>query len=228
MKLLVSDYDGTIKIDSVIRNSYIPNGTISCIQDFISAGNMFMIATSRPYDSIMDEIEKYHIPYDFLSTLNGCIIHDNSGNIIYSKDVVELNVDELKVLYSCIDKIETVKDDDKILYYIFKTNLFISSKNLIKHLEKAGFNIQSWFMNTYSIVHAVSDKVDSVEFIRKSLDIDYKNIITVGDDINDLKMLANYYSYGIIKPVPEFEVLDTCDKKVKSLKHAFKYINKNI
>lgn len=228
MKLLVSDYDGTIKIDSMVRNPYIPNGTISGITDFISAGNMFMIATSRPYDSIISEINKYSIPYDFVSTLNGCIIHDNSGSVIYSKEILNLDLVDLYKLYSCIEKIETIKDNDKVLYYIFRTKLFESSKKLIRDLRKTGFDVQSWFMNTFNIVHPISDKLDSIEHIRKSLNLDDRNVITVGDEIEDLKMLKNYFSYGIIKPVPNVEVLDACSKKVKSLRDAFKDINKNI
>ena len=105
MKLLVSDYDGTIEIEELFKDPYIPNGTISNIHDFRSAGNKFMIATARPYDSIMDEVDRYGIPYDFLSTLNGCVIHDNNGNIINSMDMPDLDIDEFYKLYSCIDNV---------------------------------------------------------------------------------------------------------------------------
>ena len=134
MKLLVSDYDGTIEIDELFKDPYIPNGTISNIHDFRSAGNRFMIATARPYDSIIDEVNKYGFPYDFISTLNGCIIHDNNGQVIYSKELPDLDMDEFHKLYSCIDKIELIKERDKNLYYIFKTrflNTSKSGKNLI-------------------------------------------------------------------------------------------------
>lgn len=228
MKLLVSDYDKTIEIDSIFRNPYIPKGTIPNISKFIEHGNMFMIATSRPYDSIIDEIYKYGIPYDFISTLNGCIIHDNDGNVVYSKEMIKIDFEEFYKLYSCIDKIELIKDKDRDLYYIFKTKLFTSSKRLIERLEQTGFDIQSWFMNTYNIVHPISNKVESIDFIQKRLGIDDMDVITVGDSIADLQMIKNYFSYGIVKPLPNIQILENCDKKVKSLKDAFKHINKNI
>ena len=228
MKLLVSDYDGTIEIEELFKDPYIPKGTISNINDFRSAGNKFMIATARPYNSIMSEIEKYHIPYDFVSTLNGCIIHDNNGNIINSMDMPDLDIEELYKLYSCINKIELIKGKDKNLYYIFKTKFLKSSKKLIEHLEKSKFNVQSWFLNTYNIVHPISNKIDSIRFIQSLLGISDDSIITVGDAKDDLEMIKNYYSYGIIKFLPDFEVLRNCDVKVKSLNDAFKYINKNI
>ena len=228
MKLLVSDYDGTIEIDSFLRNPYIPSGTISGIEEFMNNGNMFMIATARPYDSIMSAIRRNGIPYDYVSTLNGCIVHDKDGEIIYSKDMLELDIEEFYKLYSCIDKIELIKEKDRNLYYIFKTKLFNSTEKLVSDLKRAGFDIQSWFKETYNIVHPASNKVDSIEFIRKSLDICGKDVITVGDGHDDLKMIKNYYSYGIIRPLSNVNILDNCDKKVKSLSDSFKYINKNI
>ena len=228
MKLLVSDYDGTIEIEELFKDPYIPKGTISNIHDFRSAGNKFMIATARPYDSIMSEIKEYHIPYDFISTLNGCVIHDNNGNIINSMDMSDLDIDEFYKIYSCIDKIETIKYEDRLLYYTFKTKLFKSSRKLITHLESSGFDVQSWFLNTYNIAHPTSNKIDSVRYVQTLLGINDDSVITVGDAKDDLKMIKNYYSYGIVSYLPNFEVLRNCDVKVKSLNDAFKYINKNI
>ena len=228
MELLVSDYDCTIETDRLVGPSYIPKGTISNIKNFRSGGNKFMIATARTYDSIMHDIKYYNIPYDFVSTLNGCIIHDNSGNLIYSKDIIDLDIDELYKLYSCIDKIELIKDMDKTLYYIFKTKFLKSSRRLIEYLEKSGLDVYSYFLNSYSIVHPVSNKVDSVRYIQELLDLDDTEIITVGDGLDDVKMLKNYYSYGVLKFLSNPEVMDYSNVKVKSLNDAFKYINKNI
>lgn len=226
MKLLVSDYDGTIEIEELFKNPYIPKGTISNIQHFIDSGNKFMIATARPYDSIIKEVDRYNIPYDFISTLNGCIIHDNNREVIYSKDKIDLDIEEFYKLYSYIDKIETIKYEDRLLYYTFKTKFF--SRKLIRHLESFGFDVQSWFLNTYNIAHPISNKIDSIRFIQSLLGISDDSIITIGDAKDDLEMIKNYYSYGIISYLPDFEIMKNCNKKVKSLNDAFKYINKNI
>ena len=151
-----------------------------------------------------------------------------TGNIINSMDMPDLNKEELYKIYSCINKIESIKDKDKVLYYIFRTKLFKSSRKLIKHLESSGFDIQSWFLNTYNIAHPISNKIDSVRFIQSLLGINDDSIITIGDAKDDLEMIKNYYSYGIISYLPNFEVLRNCDVKVKSLNETFKYINKNI
>ena len=228
MKLLVSDYDKTIEVEGIFRKDHIPKGTISGIEKFMNDGNLFMIATARPYESIMYEVERYGIPYNFISSLNGCIVHDNNKEVVYSKDTISLNLKKLRKLYSCIEKIETIKDKDKVLYYTFKTKLFTSSKRLIQRLESRGFDVQSWLMNTYSIAHAESNKVDSIEFIQERYNISDSDVIVVGDSNDDLQMIEDYFSYGIIKPLPNADVMAECNVKVKSLKEALKHINKNI
>ena len=228
MKLLVSDYDKTIEVEGIFRRDHIPKGTISGIEKFMDDGNMFMIATARPYESIMSEVDRYGIPYNFISSLNGCIVHDNNKEVIYSKDTISLNLKKLRKLYSCIEKIETIKDKDKVLYYAFKTKLFTSSHRLIQRLEAKGFDVQSWLMNTYSIAHAKSNKSESIEFIQERYNIPDDDVFVVGDSDDDLEMIENYFSYGIIKPIPNPDVMAQCNVKVRSLKDALKHINKNI
>src|SRR5574344_1034320 len=83
MKLLVSDYDGTLKPD--IKNLYL---NIEAIKRFKEKGNTFMISTGRSFVSIKKEITKYNIPYDFLSCNDGAILFDNNDNILY-KNIIE-------------------------------------------------------------------------------------------------------------------------------------------
>lgn len=227
MKLLVSDYDDTIKVMTFLGNERIPKGTIKNINDFRNKGNKFMIATARTYKSIMYEVEYYSIPYDYISCLNGADIYDKDG-LIYSKDMIELNIEKLKKIYSCIYKIEQFKEKDKTLYYYVYIKLLESSKRIIESLKSVNVCINSYFFHKLNIVSPMSDKVDSIRFIQDLLEINDNDVITVGDGINDASMIENYYSYGIIKLFPNKDVLKNCDKKVKSLKCALKDINKNI
>ena len=228
MKLLVSDYDDTIEISPLFKGTYIPRGTISNIRDLIHDGNKFMIATSRPYDSIMKEVKGYNIPYSFISTLNGCVVHDDKNKVVFSKGTCDLNVAELYKLYSCIENIEEIKDKDKVLYYIFRTKLLKNPEKLFDDLKNNGFDVQSRFLRTYNFVHPSSNKIDSIKAVQELLGIADNNIITVGESKADLEMIKAYYSYGVKHFLPNFEVLRNCNKKVKSLNDAFKYINKNI
>lgn len=225
MMLLVSDYDSTIKIDSLFKNPYIPNGTISSILEFMNGGNKFMIATARPYDSIISEVNKYNIPYDFLSVLNGTVIYDKNG-IIYSKDMIYLDIDSFYKLYSCINKIELVKDNDRLLYYIFMTKFLKCSKSLINDLKGYNLDIQSWFLNTYNIVRPISNKIDSVRYVQELLGIDDDSVITIGDDTDDINMIREYNGYGILKFPLNIDVYRSSKNHVMSLYDLLK--DKNI
>jgi HAD superfamily hydrolase (TIGR01484 family) len=223
MKLLVSDYDDTIKVMNFFGNSYIPKDTINNINDFRSNGNLFMIATARTYNSIMFEVKDYSIPYDFISCLNGACIYDRDG-LIFSKDMVEFNIDRLKKIYSCIYKIEQFKDKDKTLYYYFYIKLLESSKRIIEYLKSFNVYVNSYFFNKINVVSPMSDKVDSIKFIQDLYGIIDDDVITIGDGFNDLSMIHNYYSFGVRGLFSNREVLKFCNKRVKSLNDAFNYI----
>ena len=84
MKLLVSDYDGTIKPYDKNPNfieKLIFKENIKSINDFMK-NNKFVIATGRNTKSISDETEKYEIKYDYLISYNGRVIVDNNNNVI--------------------------------------------------------------------------------------------------------------------------------------------------
>lgn len=73
MKLLATDYDGTLKFgDSVLESD------IEAIKKWREQGNLFAIVTGRSKESITMEIEKYGIPVDLLVTNNGGMIFDSS------------------------------------------------------------------------------------------------------------------------------------------------------
>lgn len=211
MKLLVSDYDGTIEI----FNSYnfnVPNGTISEIEQFMNSGNKFMIATARSYKSIMEKINKYHIPYDFISTFNGSIIYDNQGNILFSNDL-----EELERIFSYFKSVVFLKEKDRTLYFLIYTKLLEYLRSFLVYFEEKYVFTNSDIFNKLQAIKPFSDKIDSVKFIQNLLGIDDCDVITIGDDTSDLEMIKRYNGYGVSRPFPNHRVLETCNTKVKSL-----------
>ena len=77
-KLLISDYDDTLFTDeeSLTKN-------LEKIKEFRENANIFVIATSRNFASIMEEIKKYNIFYDYLIVNVGAGLFDNHGKMIY-------------------------------------------------------------------------------------------------------------------------------------------------
>ena len=79
MKLLASDYDGTLN-----RNGTISKEDIEAIQMWQECGNLFGLITGRGYKSAAHEMNYYGIKYDFLICNNGSSIFDNNNKCIAS------------------------------------------------------------------------------------------------------------------------------------------------
>lgn len=94
MKLLASDYDGTIRI-----GKFISYRNIKAIKKWRKQGNVFGVVTGRTIGSIRKELQKYHIEVDFLIGNNGSIVLDKKGEIISHT---------YAPIQTCIDLIEDV------------------------------------------------------------------------------------------------------------------------
>ncbi|MEF9968181.1 MAG: HAD-IIB family hydrolase [Longicatena sp.] len=77
MKILASDYDGTLRTEE-----YVSKSDIESICKFRKAGNLFGIVTGRSMESMQIEIARNKIEFDFLIT--------NNGGVIYNKDFEKL------------------------------------------------------------------------------------------------------------------------------------------
>lgn len=85
MKLLASDYDGTLKyLDHVTQQD------LDAIQKWKDSGNLFVMDTGRSMESILEEVRKYHIPADYFITNNGGMLFDKDGNELFSSYLVPL------------------------------------------------------------------------------------------------------------------------------------------
>ncbi len=77
MKILASDYDGTLR-----TAEYVSKEDIEAIKKFQEAGNLFGIVTGRSMESLKNEIERNGFTYDFIVTNNGGVIYDKDQNLL--------------------------------------------------------------------------------------------------------------------------------------------------
>jgi len=84
MKLLVSDYDGTIKIT---ENEEITRKNIEFLKKWRESGHKFVVATGRDMTSFKYESEKFGIDYDGLILYNGSVMKRDSGSNYFSKEL---------------------------------------------------------------------------------------------------------------------------------------------
>ncbi len=74
MKLLATDYDGTLNYGGRVMEE-----DVEAIRQWRKQGNLFVIATGRSKESIDVELKKNNIEVDFLVTNNGGMVFDHDG-----------------------------------------------------------------------------------------------------------------------------------------------------
>lgn len=81
MKLLATDYDGTLLFgDTLLQED------LDAIHKWREDGNLFAIVTGRSHESMMKQIAQYGLQLDYLVTNNGGMIFDKEGkNLLASQ-----------------------------------------------------------------------------------------------------------------------------------------------
>lgn len=122
MKILASDYDGTLRTEEMVARE-----DIEAIARFRQAGNLFGIVTGRSMESLQNEIDRNGFGYDFIVTNNGGVIYDGEGNLLECL-YMEFN--------HALDIISYIKTLDCVSYVIndgYHRYKFSVDKNQVDH-----------------------------------------------------------------------------------------------
>lgn len=221
-KILISDYDGTLYTDekSIIKN-------VELINNFRSKGNLFVIATGRPYPRIIHKIKEFNIPFDYLIVGNGSVIFNKNNKAIKSnfinKSISKKIIKYLKKNNEVIDfypyrtyKKNLLTNFFKTSYILVKTKNKEISNNIMKYLNnnyKGITTYNSFNSDEFSLVDIISDKSEksnAIEYVVDIENIDKKDVYVIGDSSNDLKMISKYNGYGMTKS--DEEILKVTNK----------------
>lgn len=204
MQLLVSDYDGTLRSSCNpfrIRNLKL---NIEAIREFRNRGNTFMISTGRTLPAIKQEIEKHQIPFDYLACNDGSILFDSDYHIVESfymkpavvRDLVKQIFETILGESLCMfDYSGMTQNFDNVLELELVTKLARFRKDYAKLQHIVDQYPELDIMNFFSINY-VKSKNGKSRTIRTVQDLIHPDeIVTVGDNLNDLDMLLNYEGY---------------------------------
>ena len=224
MKLLVTDYDGTMYYEKQDLKTLREN--IEALKQFRKQ-NMVVIATGRPFTSIKKEIDTYDIPYNYIISSNGTCLFDQNNSPIYTQtikqEIIQKTITYLQKL-PYISKIklidiygnETNNLENVIQIYVeIKISSIFELKRIKQELEfldnNQFFNMCYFFNQT--------DKIDGIKRIQELHNIESKDIYTIGNDTNDLLMLKEYNGYRVPYSYPRI-ILERLPKtSVKKLVH---------
>ncbi len=211
MKLLVSDYDGTL--DNNYHNLLL---NIDAIKEFMSKGNKFVLSSGRDFKGLKKVTDEYGIPYDYLSTVDGTFMFDKNDDLVYMHSI---NSDILKKIGNIkksefVDHVEynyprfrshDLIEGEKIggiTFFIEEEYIPRSVINEFNKLKKENnkyyeFLIYNTFKNLLVIRKKGINKSTPISYLRKNIDIDYDDIYTIGNDLNDFPMIRDYNGYMV-------------------------------
>lgn len=206
MKLLVSDYDGTI-FD--IENIKDTRRNIDAIKRFKDNGNLFAIATARTFASIKSQTDKFKIPYDYLICSDGGCVFDKDDNLIYSNSI---DKQLLMRIYFYLESLPFIKKFEFLDSFGKKTNSFcdvqqiyveVYIKNTLEILKIKRKLAPLISIGILSICYFYKStfKTDGIKIISERENMEKENIYTIGNGNNDICMLSEYngsrvpYSY---------------------------------
>lgn len=231
MKIIASDYDGTINCGGVSR------ADVDAIAKFRSAGNKFGVNTGRDLEMASWILYDMKGQLDFLICCTGAVILDGEGNVIYEKrqkidharhkilidearkyDYGNFTVsDRLTRVY--IDRNGKIPSQLELLSDFTQTNLwFADDKKCIEYfnyLEENHADYIRAFRNGGAIdipPLGSSKPTGIVEYAKMFDNVD--EIYTVGDNLNDIPMLEAFCSFAVSNAQPEVKAIANhqCDR----------------
>lgn len=226
--LIVSDYDGTLKNDKSGENMIINTEALNML---LKDKNYFMISTGRLYKSIKIEIQQFNIPFNYISCANGNILFDDTFKVIFKTKVSSKIMNELRPFYKQILEIESFDEyglsttNNPTEYLIHLVEEQKVRRQIVEMLlSSPNFDYCTDGQNKYDIhIFKLSNKIKTIEIVRKNLNISNKDIYTIGDGSNDINMLKKYNGYIIgmdlrdnheLDCIPKFTSFSSCTKEI--------------
>lgn len=198
MKLLVTDYDNTLELHyDFTDNISILNRNIKAINKFMK-NNFVCIATGRHFDAIHKTLIENNIKFNYLCANNGAELYDGSYNLLYCLPIKE---QDLEILMKLGDKVFFRNPCNSKL--ISSANLYFDNLKDFEQIEEYLDNnlTESFVEYKYPKIKIINENCNKLEIIKIIQDlekIDDKSIYTIGDDVNDIKMIERYNGYSLI------------------------------
>lgn len=220
MKLLASDYDGTLNHNGIDDNKR------NMISKWQKAGNVFALISGRGPESVLQIYREKKFPCDYLIANNGAIIFTPEGKIISdircegatAFPLLRLLFEngcpfgDVQTAFPCTvhrDTADCEESDDYTLGNVPPIPYFNQISTRLPDFESAAEVTETIRRNFGEILNPLQNgicidivrrdmnKAKGLYLLRDYLGIDSDDIITVGDNVNDLDMLREFRSYAM-------------------------------
>ncbi|MBQ8027722.1 MAG: HAD hydrolase family protein [Clostridia bacterium] len=230
MKIIGSDYDGTLNhggIDDIKRNA---------INKWRDAGNIFALVSGRGPEELLQIYEEKQFGCDYLIANNGAVILRPDGTVV-SDIRCDGSISEplLMLLFEngcpwghvqtdfpcrifadaadCKEPGEYSADNHPVIPYFNQISTLLpdfETASQVTSVIKERFSAQLNPLQNgvcIDIVRADVNKAKGLYLLMEMLGAEYDDIITVGDNINDRDMIAEFKSYAMENGVDSIKKL---------------------
>ncbi|MEG0026198.1 MAG: HAD hydrolase family protein [Bacilli bacterium] len=200
MTILVSDFDKTF-----FSSNY--NSNIRAINDFVLKGNMFIIATGRNITDLLEEISLVDIKYEYLICNDGGAIYNKNLECLYRIDIdsslghlicnilnkddniTDIFIDNGYRLVNNCDNINAI-----VCHYKDKRKALLGLANIMASFPLIhGYVSDNWI----NITNILVSKGNGIKILQTMFGFKKSDIVTVGDNINDVSMNKLFRGYMI-------------------------------
>ena len=219
MKLIASDFDGTLT-----RNGRIWEDDLEAISRWRKAGNLFGVVSGRVLFGIECEVERHNIEYDYLVGASGGQAEDSEKKELFAykcshKHILDMaqfildnggrncGVGYERTHVTLFDKGRNICEIDrellKTISYTYQMNTyFATDEEAMMFTEKVNEKFKGIFTAHQNGVcvdippYGVT-KATGIAKVAEIFGVDKKDIITVGDNCNDLTMLKAFNGVAV-------------------------------
>ncbi len=227
--MIVSDYDETL-----YKNTYGLRKNIKAIKKFQKDGNIFVLSTARPYHSIKEEIDKYNIPFDYLSCSDGTQIFSSDKYITSAPIEKEVITKVLDVLPKELTPVFSYSiDENSVLEMYYKIDGTFKEKEVLETLIENLKDYENidvfyeyiWDDKVIMIKRCDISKATSAKIIAKIENVSCNRIFTIGDGLNDVPMIKDFNGFAIRGA--KDEVLNECLGIYKTVSDLIYNVSRN-
>ena len=230
LKIIGSDYDGTL------NHNGIDDKKIRALEKWREKGNIFALISGRGPENLKKIYNDKPFPCDYLIANNGAVILKTDGTVISDikcdgkliKPLIKLlfknkcpwaNIDTYTPCRIYPDSSDCKDDDDYTLENMPEIEYFNQISTFLPDFETAAQvteNIRKEFGDKLNplqngvcidTVRADMNKAIGLHKLMKYTGAAHKDIIAVGDNINDSDMIREFRSYAMENGVDEIKKL---------------------
>lgn len=222
MKILASDYDGTLRTGVCVSKE-----NVDAIRAFRACGNAFGIVTGRSVETIRQEIEKNHLEVDFLVTNNGGIICDQEYRSIKKNTMdfdkamelvsyirtlpceffsigdgfrrLRIYVDGKQEAHTADPRLDLTWEELQEKRQIVQIVVFLHdqkrAEEITDHIHHAFASHVSAYQNVgcIDIAPALVSKSSGLNFVKEWKGYRHEDIYAIGDSFNDISMIDEFH-----------------------------------